>query len=279
MKSSSMFAAALAVATITGTAAAQFPARPVKIVVGFPPGSTPDLVTRTVAERMGAGLGQTVVVENRPGAGKHHRHRNSGPLDCGRLDPDRQRVQRRWDRLRVRDDRPCAVRPVRRLHAGRPSDAGPLGGGGVAVAWGGLARGTRRARQIAARRADVSFAGHRHIAASPGRAVPPARRDGRDPRALHGQPVPRSHRRPRVVRGAVFRCRGAAHQVRQAQGPRRALQPEACVAARRSDRRRSRSARPDLQRGRLHVCPGRHAERMWLRASTRGSTRPRRRTP
>ena len=60
---------ALAVATITGTAAAQFPARPVKIVVGFPPGSTPDLVTRTVAERMGAGLGQTVVVENRPGAG------------------------------------------------------------------------------------------------------------------------------------------------------------------------------------------------------------------
>lgn len=50
-------------------AAAQFPARPVKIVLGFPPGSTPDIVTRTVGERMADDLGQPVIVENRPGAG------------------------------------------------------------------------------------------------------------------------------------------------------------------------------------------------------------------
>jgi len=60
---------AIAAAAIAGPAAAQFPTRPVKIVVGFPPGSTPDLVTRTVAERMRPDLGQPVVVENRPGAG------------------------------------------------------------------------------------------------------------------------------------------------------------------------------------------------------------------
>src|SRR4030095_7482680 len=64
-----MLCAALAGLAIALPAAAQFPARPVKIVVGFPPGSTPDLVTRAVGERMGDDLGQAIVVENRPGAG------------------------------------------------------------------------------------------------------------------------------------------------------------------------------------------------------------------
>jgi tripartite-type tricarboxylate transporter receptor subunit TctC len=64
-----MLGAALAGLAIALPATAQFPARPVKIVVGFPPGSTPDLVARTVGERMGDDLGQPVVVENRPGAG------------------------------------------------------------------------------------------------------------------------------------------------------------------------------------------------------------------
>jgi tripartite-type tricarboxylate transporter receptor subunit TctC len=64
-----LLGAALAAAAIAAPATGQFPTRPVRIVVGFPPGSTPDLVTRTVAERMGADLGQPVVVENRPGAG------------------------------------------------------------------------------------------------------------------------------------------------------------------------------------------------------------------
>lgn len=61
--------AALAGLAIALPAAAQYPVRPVKIVVGFPPGSTPDLVSRTVAERMADDLGQAVIVENRPGAG------------------------------------------------------------------------------------------------------------------------------------------------------------------------------------------------------------------
>ena len=61
--------AALAGLAIALPAAAQYPVLPVKIVVGFPPGSTPDLVSRTVAERMADDLGQAVIVENRPGAG------------------------------------------------------------------------------------------------------------------------------------------------------------------------------------------------------------------
>lgn len=51
------------------TAQGSFPDRPLKIVVGFPPGTTGDLIARLIAPKMGEGLGQPVVVENRPGGG------------------------------------------------------------------------------------------------------------------------------------------------------------------------------------------------------------------
>lgn len=49
--------------------AAAFPAQPVRVLIGSPPGSAPDVSTRLVGEAMAATLGQPVVVENRPGAG------------------------------------------------------------------------------------------------------------------------------------------------------------------------------------------------------------------
>jgi tripartite-type tricarboxylate transporter receptor subunit TctC len=46
-----------------------FPDRPVKMVVGSPAGGPPDIMARLLSDKMGAALGQPVVVENRPGGG------------------------------------------------------------------------------------------------------------------------------------------------------------------------------------------------------------------
>jgi tripartite-type tricarboxylate transporter receptor subunit TctC len=59
---------ALGMASVS-TQAQPFPTQPVKIIVPQPPGGGFDTVARLLAERMGPGLGQTVVVENRTGAG------------------------------------------------------------------------------------------------------------------------------------------------------------------------------------------------------------------
>jgi tripartite-type tricarboxylate transporter receptor subunit TctC len=45
-----------------------WPARPIRLVLGFPPGGTADVIGRLVGERLGAELGQSVLVENRAGA-------------------------------------------------------------------------------------------------------------------------------------------------------------------------------------------------------------------
>jgi tripartite-type tricarboxylate transporter receptor subunit TctC len=62
-----VFLAILLVIAGTGAQAQTYPARPITMVVPYPPGGTADLLCRIAAERAGAQLGQQVVVENRPG--------------------------------------------------------------------------------------------------------------------------------------------------------------------------------------------------------------------
>lgn len=61
---------ALGAASISSTALAQaYPSQPIRIVLGFPPGGALDIIARVIAPKMSADLGQSVVVENKPGAG------------------------------------------------------------------------------------------------------------------------------------------------------------------------------------------------------------------
>ena len=58
-----------AVSVIAPVGAQPFPNKPLKIVVGFPPGGGSDLMARIVAEKMSVIFKQPVIVDNKPGAG------------------------------------------------------------------------------------------------------------------------------------------------------------------------------------------------------------------
>ncbi|MCB1471131.1 MAG: tripartite tricarboxylate transporter substrate binding protein, partial [Rhizobiaceae bacterium] len=67
----------------TSASAADFPSKPITLVVGSGPGSAPDTISRIVADGMSGIFGQPVVVENRPGAAG-----NIGASAVAKADPD-----------------------------------------------------------------------------------------------------------------------------------------------------------------------------------------------
>ena len=67
----------------TGSALAQFPSRPIHILVTIPPGGAPDIVARVVGEKISHTLGQPVVIDNKPAA-----NGNPAAAEVARAAPD-----------------------------------------------------------------------------------------------------------------------------------------------------------------------------------------------
>ena len=68
MKSRSWCLFALSLWVVCSVYAQPYPNKPIKFVVGYPPGGSGDFVTRTLGEAIAAELGQSAVIDNRPGA-------------------------------------------------------------------------------------------------------------------------------------------------------------------------------------------------------------------
>lgn len=78
-----LLAAALCAATLPATAQSNWPSRPIRFVVPYAPGSSPDVLVRIFSDKLGKTLGQPVVVENRAGAGG-----NTGTDHVAKAAPD-----------------------------------------------------------------------------------------------------------------------------------------------------------------------------------------------
>ncbi len=80
------FAAAITLVSAPGlaqTAASNWPNKPIRYIVPFAPGGTTDILARTIGERLGAALGQPIVVDNKPGQGG-----SIGAAELARAAPD-----------------------------------------------------------------------------------------------------------------------------------------------------------------------------------------------
>ena len=103
--------------------AQDYPTRPVTILVPQAPGASSDLIARTLGERLQALWGQSVVIDNRPGAGS-----NLGAAVAARAAPDGYTLMIGTDALRPMSTGVCKSSPVVRSSACKKYFGAPVVG-------------------------------------------------------------------------------------------------------------------------------------------------------
>ncbi len=157
-----MAASAAALPVLPRTAwALDYPTRPVRVIVGFPAGSGPDVIARLVGQRTGDRLGQQFFVENRSGAGSSLAAQDvvAAPADGYTLAPRRQR------QCRQRQPLSEPAFQFRARHRGRRHDlqrAFPADGQSGSA--GENFRGVHRLRESQSGQDQYGVAGYRHHA-------------------------------------------------------------------------------------------------------------------
>jgi tripartite-type tricarboxylate transporter receptor subunit TctC len=125
MQLSRLIASAVITLGLVSPVLAEYPERPIKMVVGYSPGGGADKLARPLAEQMSQTLGQNIVFEYKPGAGA-----TIAADYVSRQDPDGYT-------LHVTDSGPMMIVPhIRKLNYDALTDFAPLGmvgGGGVVV--------------------------------------------------------------------------------------------------------------------------------------------------
>ena len=152
--------AAAVLAKAIPASAQDFPARPITLIIPFPPGGSTTIVIRSVSDKLGEALGQQIVIDNRAGAG--------GTVGTARAREVRPRRLHHRARLhRHAGDRPeplrqRRLRPAQGLLLDRADRHGAEHAGGASVVSRQVGAGADRLRQGEPRQGQLRLGRHRH---------------------------------------------------------------------------------------------------------------------